>query len=201
MYLASVLLASLLSMVSALYYSHRAWTRKSQPALATWISMLLATILAFVMYWTDNPTRSWGGNVGLTMGLINVATIFVVVLAAALRDHGSVRFSTFQKYSLCASALLGCYWFVTREALIAYCYIQAILLIAYVVTVQQMWVKASTNETYTFWLMTFGVNCGAVYPALVMRDQFAMIYIARALPSTIGMLLCIRHVRRRATTP
>lgn len=197
MYEITVLITLFFMIISACDYVRRAWIGKTTPVPATWILMMVMMSLSFWMYWTG-PKKSWTSNVGVTSGVVNVAIILGGVIAANVR-HKTLRiaFDKVQKWCLVAGAGVAVLWFFTDQPLRLYALVQLIALIAYAATVKKLWRAEKSTEPYFLWVSVLLANLSALYPAWVKNDQFAWIYLARAVPSTIFVIYLIARIKSR----
>lgn len=197
MYEATVIATVILTTVSAVDYVRRAWIRETDPVPATWILAVVMFSLSFWMYWMS-PRRSWTANIGVTMGLVNVSTILIGVIAANVR-YGTLRvaFDRTQRWCLAFGAAVVAFWSVTDQPLTAYALVQVIGIVAYIATVRRLWNAQGSTEPLFLWVCILAASLCAIYPAWARNDPFAWIYLARAVPSTAGMVLLIRRAQRR----
>lgn len=197
MYDTAVIATVILMTISAVDYVRRAWIRETSPVLATWILATTMIGLSFWMYW-DSPRRSWTANIGVTTAFANIGAILVGVIAVNVRDGTlHVAFDRVQRWCLAFGGAVVVFWTITDQPLIAYALVQLIGIIAYVATIRRLWGAERSTEPLLMWVSVFLASCCSIYPAWVKHDPFAWIYLARALPSTAGMVLLIRRVQRR----
>ncbi len=198
MYEVVVWMTAILAVLLAMDYVRRAWIRETNPTPATWILMMVVMGLSYWMYW-KSPEKSWGANIGLTSGVINVAIILAGVIAT--RIHlGTLKetvFDTVQKWCLVGGAAVAVFWFFTDRPLLSYVLVQCIAVIAYIATAQRLWKAKRSTEPLVLWVgMCIGSLC-ALYPAWVKQDPFAWIYLTRAIPSTILMVYLITRIKKK----
>ncbi len=197
MYEAAVVMTIILMVVAAVDYVRRAWKKETSPVPATWILMMTMMGLSCWMY-LESPRRSWTGNIGVTMGVVNVAMILIGVVATNIRYHTlHVAFDRVQKICLASGGAVVLFWFLTKQPLVSYALVQGIALIAYAATVKRLWKAERSTEPLFFWASMLLASLSATYPALVKHDPFAWIYLGRAVPSTMGMIYLIARIKRK----
>ncbi len=195
MYETTVVIAVILMLISAFDYVRRAWQGSTNPVPATWILLLMMFALSFWMYW-ESPQKTWTGNIGVTSGIINILIILSGVIAANIK-HGTLRiaFDRLQKWCLGVGGAIIVFWYLTDEPLISYILVQLIGLVSYIATVKRLWNAPKTTEPLFLWFCVLLANLCALYPALVRSDIFSWIYLARAIPSTSGVVFLIARLK------
>lgn len=197
MYEATVVITVVLMVVSALDYVRRAWKGETNPVPATWILMMVMMGLSFWMYWMS-PKKSLTANIGVTIGVVNVAIVLIGVIATNIR-YGTLRiaFDATQKWCLTGGGTVVLFWSLTSQPLISYILVQCIAILAYTATIKRLWKAESITEPYFIWGAALLGSLSAIYPAWVRNDPFAWIYLARSIPSTIVMMWLIARIKRR----
>lgn len=197
MYEVAVLATVILTAVSAADYIRRAWTRETNPALATWVLLQIMIGLTCWMYW-QSPRRSWTANIGVNVGAASCLGILLAVLASNIR-YGTlnVAFDAVQKWCLAGGALIVAFWSVTKQPLHSYVLVQCLALVAYAATMKRLWRAERSTEPLFFWVATLLANLCALYPAWARNDPFAWIYLARTVPSTTLVVYLIIRVKRK----
>ena len=198
LYKLAVAMSICLMIVSALDYVRRAWKRKTEPVPATWILMMVMMGLSGWMYW-QNPHKTLTGNIGVMAGNANVAIILTGVMAARIRRYRTlaVAFDGVQLTCLAFGALIVLFWCLTKQPLTSYILVQCIALVAYAATVARLWKAMRTTEPLFLWVSVLLANLCAIYPAWVRHDPYSWIYLARAVPSTVGVIWLIVRIKRR----
>ena len=182
---------------SAIDYVRLTWQRRINPVPATWILMLITISLSTWMY-MQSPNHSFAGNIGNTAALLNLSMIFAGVAARHFRDRTwQVAFNRLQKSCLLLGALIVVFWWFYRDGWVSYILTQTLALVAYPPTVVRLWKAERTTEPVFVWLAVLLACLTALYPAIVMQDKLAWIYLARAIPSTTIVLLLIFRLKRR----
>jgi hypothetical protein len=195
MYEITVVVAVVLLLASAIHYAKLAWQKPENPVLGTWILIAVMISLSFWMYWVS-PKKSWTGNIGVTGGFLNIWIIlFGVVFAKMRKGILRIAFDRLQKVCLAGGVIIVIFWFLTKEPLISYILVQIIGLVAYVATVKKLWNAPRTTEPLFLWSAVLFANLCAVYPAFVRDDTFSWIYLARAIPSTTGVVFMIARLK------
>lgn len=182
---------------AAVEYVRLTWQRRVNPVPATWILMFTVFSLSIWMYFTT-AKHTLAGNIGNTAGFLNVCLIFAGVIGLHLKD-GTLRlaFSSFQKKCLAGGALIAMFWLLTKNSWAAYLLTQALALVAYLPTVHRLWHAQRNTESLFLWGSVLLACLTALYPAIVLRDALAWVYLGRAIPSTIIVVALILRLKRR----
>lgn len=198
MYNVAVLVSLILMVGSSFDYVRRTWQKRINPVPATWILMFVVFSLSFWMYW-HSDRKSWTANIGVTSGIVNVGVILVGVIATNVRD-GTLRvaFDAVQKWCLAGGTAIVAFWALTNQPLIAYILVQCIALVAYAATVRRLWRATRSTEPIFLWVSVLAASLCALYPAWVKNDLYSWIYLARAVPSTAGIVYLILRIKRRS---
>lgn len=197
MYELTVVLAAALLVVSSLHYAWLAWEGRTKPVLATWVLMIVMMILACWMYF-ESPNPSWTANISVTAGVVNLAINLIGVTAGHIR-RGTLHlaFNRVQKICLTGGAFVVVLWLLTKDPLAMYILVQIIAVIALFATAAKLWRAVGSTEPLFLWVAVFFAGLLSIYPAFAMDDLFAKIYLARAIPSVVTVLVLIARAKRR----
>ncbi|NTW14084.1 MAG: hypothetical protein HGA31_03585 [Candidatus Moranbacteria bacterium] len=187
-------ITAVLLLVSSFVYARRTVRGEIDPVPATWVLMMVFLGLSCFMYW-NSPRKSFTGNIALTAGLVNISVIVVGVLYAKRND--AVLFDSYQRLCLWLSGIIVIFWAITGDQLVSYILLQLVALIAYSATVKKLLTAKEVREPLFIWVSVLLAAIIAVYPAIVRQDIYGYIYIARAVPSTIGIIWLILRVRQK----
>lgn len=199
-YAVAVFISAFLNLGSAFVYAYWTWRGRTQSATATWILLLMMASFGTWMYWTS-PSHSLTGNVSFLAGGVNVVIIFMTVIATRVRD-GTIRqvvFEPVQRICLVGGAIITGAWLVTdrEHTLVSYVLVQLLGVMAYIATMRRLWRFTNTTEPYSLWVAAFVGCLSALYPAIEKHDVYAWIYLGRATPSTLGMIVLLWRIKRR----
>lgn len=197
MYELFVSLAAVLLLVSSIHYAWLAWEGKTQPVLATWVLMMVMMSLSCWMYF-ESPNPSWTANINVTAGVVNLAINLLGVTAGHIR-RGTlhVAFDPVQKICIMGGVLVVALWFITKEPRTMYLLVQVIAVIGLFGTAHRLWHAVGSTEPLFLWVAVFLAGLCSIYPAAVRNDEFAQIYLVRAIPSVILVLWLIMRAKRR----
>lgn len=197
MYELTVSAAALLLVVSSIHYAWLAWEGRTKPVLATWILMLVMMSLACWMYF-ESPNPSWTANINVTAGVVNLAINLIGVTAGHIR-RGTLRvaFDPVQKACLAGGFMVVALWFLTHDPLAMYLMVQGIAVIALFATAVKLWSAIGSTEPLFLWVAVFFAGLLSIYPAFAMDDLFAKIYLVRAIPSVVTVLVLIARAKAR----
>lgn len=199
----AVFLAALLSTGSGVVYACWIWRRQTGSAPATWVLMFIMMTLASWMYLTS-PRHSLTGNVGLLAAAVNTTAILSAMLARRWLDGtlGELAFNWVQRFCLGSGALIVAGWLIAKQSntFVAYCLVQLLGVVAYAATVHKLWRATETSERYLLWVCGLLGCLAALYPAITRNDLYSKIYLLRAIPCTLGMILLLWRIKRRMAT-
>ena len=182
--------------LSALDYVRRAIRGETSPVPATWILMMAMMLLSLWMY-LQSPKSSLASNIGVTAGVVNVGIILIGVMYTNIRQKRlRISFGRSQRTCLLSGVAIYLLWLITKKPLLSYTLVQLIAVAAYVATVQKLRKSKQSTEPIFLWVAALLGSLAAIYPAWVKHDVFACIYLARAIPSTIVILVLISKGRR-----
>ncbi|MEA1929418.1 MAG: hypothetical protein U9M92_00815, partial [Patescibacteria group bacterium] len=197
MYEIAVMGAAVLLSVAILDYVRRAWTRKTDPVLATWILLAVVLGLSLWMY-RASSSWSWTANISLIVGAAGVIVVLGGVIAAQIR-YGTLRvsFDRTQKICLAGGALIIVFWAMTKQPLQAYILVQCIAIIGYSATIRRLLKAKANTEPLFFWVVAISSDICAIYPAWVTGDIFAWIFLGRAFSCSILVIFLILRLKWR----
>jgi hypothetical protein len=198
MYMLAVSVSGLLLVACGISSRKLAIEGKWIPAETTWILLSTMLCVSALMYLVS-PARSLTKNIALTAGVANNLLILNGVLKGKRLAGLWKKFTGLQKASMIGSGLALVYWAATvgRYPVRSYTAVQVVGLLAYVGTVQKLFTAKRVTEPMSLWVSVLLASLCAIYPAYVMNDLFAKIYLARAIPSVIIVIGLIARARRR----
>ncbi|MBP9762000.1 hypothetical protein KBD34_00095 [Patescibacteria group bacterium] len=165
--------------------------------------MFTMMAMASWMY-LSSPRHSLTANIGLLAAAVNTTAILVAMLVRRSLDGtlGELAFNRVQRFCLGGGAVIVAGWLIARQShtFIAYCLVQLLGVVAYAATAHKLWRATETTERYMLWACGLGACLAALYPAVVRWDIYSGIYLARAIPSTLGMIWLIWRIKRRMAT-
>ena len=144
-----------------------------------------------------SPQSSLAANIAVAAGFVNVVVILAGVLFTHLRQ-GTLRisFDPTQRICLLSGALIFGLWLVTKRPLLSYTLVQLIAIAAYIATVNKLKRASHSTEPLFLWVAALLASLVALCPAWVKKDVYAYIYLARAIPSTIIIIVLIFNRRQ-----
>ena len=198
LYMLAVVSSALLLVIFGIVCRKCALVGTWEPAETTWILLSTMMCVSALMYLVS-PARSLTKNIALTAGVVNNLLILNGVLKGKRLTGLWKKFTGLQKASMIGSALALIYWAATvgRYPVRSYTAIQLVGLFAYAGTVQKLFTAKRVTEPMFLWVSVFLASLCALYPAYVMDDLFAKIYLARAIPSVAIVIGLIARARRR----
>jgi len=183
--------------VSAIWYSRRIWNADAIPVVTTFILMTVVLGLSYVMYW-DKPGASWTGNPGNLSGLINVFIVTTVLTVRHVKDGTfALAFNKLQKWCLALGGLIVVGWLVTDNPTMSYLLMQTLALVAYTPTVVRLIRDKNPKDSNILWGSILLATILSIQPSLERGDVLGVIYILRALPSTLIVVGLIWWKKRR----
>lgn len=203
MYNIIVAVTALLLVASGVHYVRQSYRDEVDPVMSTWILLFAMMTLSLTMYW-HKPNKTWGGNIAVTAGFVNLLIILVGVTWVKWRKKTlAVAFTTRQKWCMVAGFVIVPVWMATNNPLMAYVLVQVIGLIAYKGTVDKLTLAVTlankgeriSTEPLTLWVCVLVASMLAIYPAYHNEDVFAWVYLARAVPSTAYVIYLINCAR------
>lgn len=193
-----VLATVVLYTISAIHYVRMTWKSLVNPVPATWVLMQIVLSLSVWMYW-KSPNHSFAGNVGNIAGFINICIIFGGIIVFHLKNNTlKVAFNSFQKKCLMMGGMIVIFWLFTQNGKVAYLLTQILALVAYAPTVERLWTAQKNTDSLFLWSTVFLACLTAIYPAIILQDKLAWIYLGRAIPSTALVIVIIFRLELRA---
>ncbi len=194
MYFISVWTASIIMMVGSFWYCYQILREKVHPPPATFIILSFTFPLAFYMY-TQNPGWSFTANIGLTTSIASVWVVAAFLLTKlSFQKKLHIEVNLFQRITILVSLLILVFWFITKDQLISYVLLQVSALIGYIPVIKNLWKAERNRDSIIFWGSLFLSTCVASYAAYERNDVQSWIYIARAIPSTMTVLLLMNRI-------
>jgi hypothetical protein len=199
MYLITVWVAAVIMTAGSLWYCYQILREKVQPPPATFIILSSTFPFAFYMY-AQNPNWSFTANIGLSAATANVWMVTLLLISKlSIQKKLRIELNSFQRITIFASLLILVFWFVTKDQFTAYILLQISALIGYIPIIKKLWRAKENPDSLVFWGSLFLSTCVASYAAYEKNDTQSWIYIIRAIPSTlIVILLMIRAERHKA---
>ena len=193
----AVLLSALLTCLSAACYVWYMSLEVIEPKLATWILVEMALVLSMWMYMTD-PHSSWHANIGLVSGLFGTGAMLLAIAGVHVHKHTlHLAFDKTQICCLCAGFLIVFFWFVTNQRFLSYVLVQLVALTGYLATIAPLARATRNTEPMLPWILSLVASVLAVYPAIVMNESFAYIFLIRTIPSISFVIILMIQAERR----
>src|SRR3989338_2331530 len=194
MYLFTVWTASIIMMAGSFWYCYQILQEKVFPPPATFIILSFTFPLAFYMY-AQNPGWSFTANIGLTTAVASVWVVALFLLTKLLiQKKLYIEVNLFQRITILVSFLIIVFWFITKDQLISYILLQISALISYIPVVRNLWKAEKNRDSIVFWSSLFLSTCVASYAAHERNDMQLWIYIIRAIPSTMIVLILMVRI-------
>ncbi len=187
-----------LSLLVAIRYVEETWHKRANPALATWVVMLLVMGILVFMY-SQSPKKTWTGNINMVAGAVGSLVIFFGVLITNVRDKTlHLAFNRVQIFSLVGCGLVMGFWIVVKNPFIAYIVVQGLALVAYFPTFHRLLTTRRVSEPINAWILSLASNVLGIYPAWVKNDTHAWIHLGRTTGITLFVLTVIAWKNRQA---
>lgn len=197
MYLISVCTASVILMAGSFWYCYQILREEVHPPPATFIILSFTFPLALYLY-TQKPDWSFSANIGLTVGVVSVWVVSVFLIAKLfIQKKLSIEVNLFQRITILVSLIILLFWFITKDQLTAYILLQISALVSYIPVIKNLWNAEKNRDSIMFWGSLFLSTCVASYAAYERNDIQSWIYIIRAIPSTMVVLLMMIRIELR----
>ena len=198
MYFISVWTASIIMIAGSFWYCYQILREKVHPPPATFIILSFTFPLAFYMY-TQNLGWSFTANIGLTTAIASVWIVAAFLLTKlSFQKKLHIEINIFQRITILVSVLILVFWLITKDQLISYVLLQVSALISYIPVIKNLWKAERNRDSIIFWGSLFLSTCVASYAAYERNDIQSWIYIARAIPSTITVLVLMIRIELKA---
>lgn len=197
MYLATVWISAIIMMLGSIWYCYLILKNKVQPPPATFIILSFTFPLAFYMY-AQKPGWSYTANIGLTTAIASVWLVAIFLIGKLLYERRlHIEVNKFQRATIIASALIIGFWFISKDQLTSYILLQVSALISYIPVVKNLSKAEKNKDSLIFWISLFLSTCVACYAAYERNDLQSWIYIGRALPSTLTVVILMIRIEIR----
>ncbi len=197
MYLSSVWITAIIMMAGSIYYCIEISRGTVSPPPATFMIAATTFSLSLFMY-SKNPEWSFSANIGLTSAFFSAWTICIYLVAKLVREKQlMLSINTWQWFALVSACIVFFFWVATDDAFMSYVLLQLAALIAYTPVIQKLWKATTDSESLVFWGSLMLSSAVASYAAYERSDIEAWIYIFRAVPSSLLVVLLITKIRLR----
>ncbi len=194
MYLITVWAASIIMMIGSFWYCYQIMREEVQPPPSTFIILSFTFPLAFYMY-AQKSEWSFTANIGLTTAVLSVWVIGACLIGKLLYQRRlRVELSKFQRLTIYASLVIVLFWFITKDHITAYLLLQISALIGYITVYKKLWSAKKNSDSLVFWSSLFLSALVASYAAYERNDTQSWIYIIRAVPSTLIVVLLMLRI-------
>lgn len=183
--------------MGAIYYCTEIKRGIINPAPATFIIIAGTFSLSLFMY-TKKPNWSFLANIGLSSAFISAWIICIYLSVKLLLEKKFLlSINKWQKYSLIMVSIIFGVWLITDNAFISYIMLQISALIGYIPVIQKLWKAKKNSESIIFWSSLMLSSMTASYAAYLKNDIEAWIYIFRAVPSTLLVIILILKAKKK----
>ncbi len=160
-----------------LRYSYLTISRKSQPALATWLLFSVTTILSLATYFSTK-------NHSISANILNVMDVFMcnlIALSIVVTNYKNIRFTRLEIICLIASGGILLLWAATKNPTAANILLQLIITIGYFPTIARLWIFKEETESLSIWIVIWLATLSGLISASLRYDTLATVYALRAL--------------------
>ncbi len=183
----------------SLYYCSEIKKNIVSPPPATFIVASGAFTLSLFMY-SRKPDWSFTANIGLTSAVLSTWIVCVYLTTKLLKEGNFfLSINSWQKFALASAFIVFVIWIITDNAFVSYVLLQITAFISYIPVIQKLWNAKKNSESIVFWLSLMLSSLVASYAAYERNDTEAWIYIFRAVPSTLLVIILILRVKRHET--
>ncbi|MCI5108795.1 MAG: hypothetical protein MRY49_03030 [Candidatus Pacebacteria bacterium] len=147
--------------------------------------------------------ESWGfgANIGLTVSTLSVWMVTAWLMTILIfRRKLRVEFNPFQWKIMGAATVAMVFWAITDDHFTAYMLLQVIAVIGYMPTMVRLWGAKKNTDSMIFWVSVFLAVLVASYAAWIRNDVEAWIYIARAVPCVLIIIILMIRLELKKTT-
>lgn len=198
-YQTSVWITAIVMMVGSFYYCFEIKKGAVSPPPATFIIAAGTFSLSLFMY-SRKPDWSFSANIGLTSAFLSAWTVCIFLTIKLLKEGKFfLSINNWQKFALISASVVFIVWIITDNAFVSYVLLQLAALIAYTPVIQKLWNAKKNSESLIFWTSLMLSSLVASYAAYKRNDIEAWIYILRAAPSTLLVIILILRVKRHET--
>jgi hypothetical protein len=194
MYEISVWVASSLMMLGTIWYCYQIVRGRVNPPPASFVIFSLTFPLVFYMY-MQKPGWSYTANIGLTTAILSVWMVAIVLITKlSIQKKLKVEFNPFQWIMIFAAVIVLVFWSLTKDQFTAYVLLQISSLIGYIPVYKKLWGSKENRDSFVLWGAIFLSSCVASYAAYERNDLQSWIYIIRAVPSTMVVILLMVRI-------
>lgn len=166
------------------------------PPLATFIVATVTFVLAIFMY-SKKPEFSVKSNIALFSSALSAFIVLLVLFVKIGSDK--IVFNNLQKGCLLFCLGIVMVWFITDNPFVSYVLLQINALISYL-PVYERNLKAQRNQdSFILWTSILFSNIVASYAVWEKGDLESWIFIARAVPSTLLVVLLMVRLELKTT--
>ncbi len=192
----SVWITAIIMMAGSFYYCLEIKRGVVSPPPATFIIASATFSLSLFMY-SRKPGWSFSANIGLTSAFLSAWTVCIYLTTKLLKEGNFfLSINNWQKFALMSALIVFIVWLVTDNAFLSYVLLQTAALIAYTPVIQKLWNAKKNTESLVFWGSLLLSSLVASYAAFERNDIEAWIYICRAVPSTLLVIVLILRLKR-----
>lgn len=198
-YQISVWITAIIMMAGSFYYCGEIKKGVVSPPPATFIIAAGTFSLSLFMY-SRKPDWSFSANIGLTSAFLSAWTVCIYLTVKLLKEEKFfLSINLWQKFALISASAVFVIWIITDNAFVSYVLLQLAALIAYTPVIQKLWNAKKNSESIVFWSSLMLSSLVASYAAYERNDTEAWIYIFRAVPSILLVIILILRVKRHET--
>ncbi len=157
-----------------------------RPALATWFIFLIARGAGIIPY-AASGDPSFTANVAHFVDTVVVGGVFITLVYCRVPwEMSRVRWAC-----VIATPIILLLWVVFQEhEKTAYSLLQAVMVMAYWPTIENVWRAEKNPEPFGFWVIGFTASLIGLFPAIALWDELAIINSARAL-FLVGLVIVL----------
>ena len=184
-------------MMGSFWYCYQILKGVVSPPPATFIILSFTFPFGFYMY-AQSPHWSFATNIGLTSAVLSVWTVgSVLITKLLLQKKLHLEVNVFQRWVIFIALVVLIFWFVTKDQLTSYVILQVSALLSYIPVYKNLYKADKNKDSLVFWSTLFLSTCVAAYAAYEKNDMQSWIYIGRAVPSSLGVVILMLKIDLR----
>jgi hypothetical protein len=193
----SIWLVALVTIAFAVRYTWQIWKGEISPTLSTWIIFLLGTGLSLATY-AIAEQRDFASGILNTM---DVVAVTVILVATVIWGQRAVRLKPFEKWYLGGIGAIVTYGLLSGDARGSNVFIQVLISIGYLPTIQNLLTEKRNVESFTGWGCAVLAGLIALYPATVDGNSLAVLYALRTVVFVSSIIIVMIYYELRSTKP
>lgn len=185
----------LLFLSSVLVFIRESGGKRVMPSLLGWSIFLLTSILALISFFTSSGGLNERNFIAGTLFIGNLLGLVIIVVFLLMQKRKNFSVNMVDKISLVSSVVVAIFWCATSNSFAANLLLQTMMLLGYIVLINNITKNKRCVEPFLFWLISLTTGLLSFIPAAETGNFLAVVASTRSTVSVVTLLTVMTYYK------